>query len=175
MAGIVKLRRGSISDLDSLEPLWVGVHRRHIESMPELAPYLDDQETWTARRALYLDLMASAETVLLLASFDGNLVGYGLAHVMNVDQTWVADTWRTGQRIGEIESLAVLSTHRGRGIGTQLLVALEAELEAIGVRDLILGVVPDNTAAIRLYKRHGYRPTWSYLSRSADRSDPPEV
>jgi hypothetical protein len=63
------------------------VHRRHIESMPELAPYLDDQEIWTCRRALYLELMASAETVLLLACLDGNLVGYGLAHVMNVDKT----------------------------------------------------------------------------------------
>ena len=96
-----------------------------------------------------------------------------LAHVMPAEDTWVADTWQTGDRIGEIESLAVLPSHRGLGIGTQLLTALERELLAIGVRDLILGVLPGNEAAIRLYQRHGYRSTWTYLSRFAGRSTDP--
>jgi ribosomal protein S18 acetylase RimI-like enzyme len=169
MTESVELRRGTISDLSSLEPLWVSVHHRHAEAMPELAPYVDDRRTWAARSALYAELLAKPETILLLAGLDGTLVGYGLAHVLNVEETWVADTWRTGPRIGEIESLAVLPSHRVRGIGTRLLGALESELEAIGVHDLILGVVPGNTAAIRLYERRGYRPTWAYLSRFADR------
>ncbi len=32
-----------------------------------------------------------------------------------------------------------------------------------------LGALPGNTAAIRLYQRHGFHPTWSYLSRFAGR------
>ena len=163
------LRRGTAADLASLEPLWVSVHHRHAEAMPELAPYVDDQQTWAARSALYAELLAKPDTVLLLASTDGELVGYGLAHVMPAGDTWVADTWRTGDRIGEIESLAVLPSHRGRGIGTQLLAGLERELRATGVRDLIIGVLPGNEAAIRLYQRHGFRPTWSYLSRFTGR------
>jgi ribosomal protein S18 acetylase RimI-like enzyme len=137
--------------------------------MPELAPYVDDQQTWAARSALYAELLAKPDTVLLLADADGEVVGYGLAHVMPAGDTWVADTWQTGDRIGEIESLAVLPSHRGRGIGTQLLAALERELQAAGVRDLIIGVLPGNEAAIRLYQRHGFRPTWSYLSRFTGR------
>lgn len=163
------LRRGSTADLASLEPLWVGVHHRHAESMPELAPYVDDQQTWAARSVLYAELLGKPDTVLLLATADGELVGYGLAHVMPAGDTWVADTWQTGDRIGEIESLAVLPSYRGRGIGTQLLTGLERELQAIGVRDLIIGVLPGNEGAIRLYQRHGYRPTWSYLSRFTGR------
>ena len=31
--------------------------------------------------------------------------------------------------------------------------------------DLVLGVLPGNEDAIRLYERRGYRPTWSYLSK----------
>jgi ribosomal protein S18 acetylase RimI-like enzyme len=81
----------------------------------------------------------------------------------------VADTWRTGPRIAEIDSLAVLPSHRDRGIGSWLLAALEGELEAIGVRDLMLDVVSGSTAATRLYERRGYRPTWTYLSRFVDR------
>jgi ribosomal protein S18 acetylase RimI-like enzyme len=169
MTSSAELRRGSKADIALLEPLWVSVHHRHAETMPELAPYVDDEQTWTVRSALYAELLTKPDTVLLLADLDETLVGYGLAHVMEVGQTWVADTWQTGERIGEIESLAVLPVYRGRGIGTQLLGALERELEALGVRDLILGVVPGNTAAIRLYQRHGYRPTWSYMSRFKDR------
>ena len=163
------LRRGSAADLTALEPLWVSVHHRHAESMPELAPYVDDQQTWAARRALYAELLGKPGTVLLLASLGGDLVGYGLAHVMPAGETWVADTWQTGDRIGEIESLAVLPSHRGQGIGTQLLAGLERELQAGGVSDLIIGVLAGNEAAIRLYQRRGYRPTWTYLSRFSGR------
>jgi ribosomal protein S18 acetylase RimI-like enzyme len=165
MGANVELHRGSAADLAALEPLWVSVHHRHAESMPELAPYVDDSQTWAARSALYAELLAKPDTVLLLACAGDSLVGYGLAHVMAAGDTWIADTWRTGARIGEIESLAVLPEYRGSGIGTRLLDALEAELAAAGVRDLVLGVLPGNTDAIRLYQRRGYRPTWTYLSR----------
>jgi ribosomal protein S18 acetylase RimI-like enzyme len=81
----------------------------------------------------------------------------------------VGDTWVTGERVGEIESLSVLPAHRGAGLGTELLDRLEAELAEQGVTDLVLGVLPGNTAALRLYERRGWRPTWLYLSRFARR------
>jgi ribosomal protein S18 acetylase RimI-like enzyme len=165
MGASVELRRGSAADLAALEPLWVSVHHRHAESMPELAPYVDDSQTWAARSALYAELLAKPDTILLLAGAGDSLVGYGLAHVMAAGDTWIADTWQTGARIGEIESLAILPEYRGSGIGTRLLDALEAELAAAGVRDLVLGVLPGNSDAIRIYQRRGYRPTWTYLSR----------
>ncbi len=165
MAQTVELRRGAAADLPLLEPLWVSVHHRHLESMPELAPYVDDRQTWAVRSALYAELLAKPDTILILAIEGDSPVGYGLAHVMAATDTWIADTWRTGGRIGEIESLAVLPSHRGQGIGTRLLDALEHELSSIGIRDLILGALAGNEDAIRLYRRRGYRPTWAYLSR----------
>src|SRR6266536_1843278 len=102
------LRRGTRADVPLLEPLWVSVHHRHAEAMPELAPYVSDAQTWAVRGAVY-----------------AGLIGYGLAHVMAVGDTWLPDTWATGARIGEIESLAVLPEYRGHGVGTRLLDALE--------------------------------------------------
>ena len=87
-----------------------------------------------------------------------------------MDDSWIPDTWETGSRIGEIESLSVLPQYRGSGLGSELLDRLEQHLHAIGVEDLILGALPGNTDAIRLYERRGYQPTWLYLSRLEGRS-----
>ena len=169
MTSQVEFRRGSLADLPLLEPLWVSVHHHHAEVMPDLAPYVDDRQTWAVRSELYADLLAKPDTVLLLASADGAVIGYGLAHVSPASGTWVADTWQTGDRVGEIESLAVQPGYRGQGIGSRLLTALTAELATAGMRDLVLGVLPGNDAAIRLYQRQGFRPTWTYLSRFTGR------
>lgn len=165
MSDDITFARGGESDLGALEPIWVSVHHRHMEAMPELGPYVDDHATWTARRRLYEELLRKPDTILLLARAGDELVGYGLAHVLQAADTWLADTWETGRRIGEIESVGVLPAHRNRGIGTRLLDRLESTLASDGVHDLILGALPGNTAAVRLYERRGYRPTWLYLSR----------
>jgi ribosomal protein S18 acetylase RimI-like enzyme len=114
---------------------------------------------------LYEELLGKPDTLLLIASADDSVIGYGLAHVMAVEDSWIEDTWVTGSRIGEIESLSVLPQYRGSGLGSVLLDRLEKHLKEIGVQDLILGALPGNTDAIRLYERRGYQPTWLYLSR----------
>lgn len=169
MAPAWQLRVGSAADIDLVEPLWVAVHHRHIESMPELAPYVDDTQTWRARRELYEELLAKPDSLLLLATVDGELIGYGLTHVMPVAGSWIEDTWRTGDRVGEIESLSVLPAYRGTGLGSELLERLEAHLRDLGVEDMILGALAGNADAVRLYERRGYRPTWLYLSKLAGR------
>lgn len=160
-----QIRTGTAHDLDLVEPLWVSVHHRHSETMPELAPFVSDQQTWALRRALYEELLAKPDTLLLVVTSEGNTIGYGLAHVLAVEETWIADTWVTGPRIGEIESLSVLAEFRGSGLGTELMERLERHLTDCGVDDLILGVLPGNRDAIRLYEARGYRPTWLYMSR----------
>jgi ribosomal protein S18 acetylase RimI-like enzyme len=165
----VNITRGSAADIPALEPLWVAVHHQHAASMPELGPYVSDAQTWEQQRAIYEELFAKSDTVLLLAHVDGALVGYAVAHVMPVRETWIYDTWETGDRIGELEAIGVLPGHRGQGIGSALLDAVDRELEALGVRDVILGVLPGNTGAMRLYARRGFTPTWLYMSRLAGR------
>src|ERR1700750_218451 len=117
MASPWQLRTGSVADLDLLGPLWVAVHHRHIESMPGLAPYVDDAQTWRARRALYADLMTKPDTLLLVAEVDGSAIGYGLTHVMPVADSWIEDTRATGDRVGEVETLTGACALRGSGHG----------------------------------------------------------
>ena len=53
--------RGTVEDVDSLEPLWVGVHRAHAAAMPELAPYVSDAETWEIATGRRSHLLAGGE------------------------------------------------------------------------------------------------------------------
>ena len=166
----MKIVRGSAADIAKLEPLWVAVHHAHRAAMPDLAPYVDDATTWDEHRPLYDEILAKPDSVLLLAhDDDGALVGYALAHTVPVGETWIADTWVTGDRIAELETIAVADTHRGQGIGTALLDEIDAEIATLGVHDMIIGALAGNAAALRLYERRGFRPTWLYLSRFAGR------
>jgi ribosomal protein S18 acetylase RimI-like enzyme len=167
----VEITRGSADDIDSLEPLWIAVHHAHQAAMPELAPYVNDEETWREHRPLYVTLFRQPDTFLFLARTDGELVGYALGCVVPAAEGWAADTWRVGERIGELESLSVLPDHRGEGIGTRLLDAVDEEFAALGVDDVVIGALPGNTGALRLYEGRGFKPTWIYLSRFAARNE----
>ena len=165
MATEWQLRTGGVEDLDLVGPLWVAVHHRHAETMPELAPYVSDDETWRVRRTLYEELLAKPDTLLLLAVVDDAAVGYGLAHVLPLDETWIPDTWVTGlaYRRDRITQCATAIPRQRPWLRTAR--RLEEHLADQGVEDLILGALAGNSDAIRLYERQGYQPTWLYLSR----------
>ena len=89
----LRIVRGSKEDIPSLEPLWVAVHHVHQASMPELAPYVSDEETWRERQALYEEVFRKPETFLFLARVEHELVGYALGHVLGSAESWWSDTW----------------------------------------------------------------------------------
>lgn len=64
----------------------------------------------------------------------------------------------------------LLPEERDGGLGTYLLDLVDAELEARGIDDLVIGAVPGNRAAIALYERRGFALNWVILSRFAARS-----
>jgi ribosomal protein S18 acetylase RimI-like enzyme len=56
-----------------------------------------------------------------------------------------------------VEELIVVATHRRRGIGTKLIVAVESWAEASGARLVTLDTHVTNDAARALYGEMGYR------------------
>ena len=166
----VTIRRAGAEALDRLRPLWLELHHHHqAVGGPALGPYVDDAVSWAASRAAYERLLAR-DAFVLLAERGGELVGYALVAVMPAAETIVDDTWRTGERIAEIETVSVAPSERGAGIGSALLDRVDDELEAAGIADVLIGAVVTNTDAIRLYERRGFRPAWLYMTRLAGRT-----
>ena len=156
----VAIARAGAERVDELEPLWLALHRHHreVSAQPVVA---DDAASWARRRAWYLEMLAGGEDVVLIAERDGRPVGYAFLHLHHGPD----DTWPVEGRWGEVVSLSVLPEQRGAGVGTKLLNAVDAELEARGVRDLQVAVMAGNAAAIRLYQRRGLLPAELVLFR----------
>lgn len=58
---------------------------------------------------------------------------------------------------GAIQNLGIEPSHRGRGLGSILLVGAAEGFRRVGLTKMHLEVTTDNTAAIRLYERLGFR------------------
>ena len=166
----VTITRAGSEAVDRLRPLWLELHHHHqAVGGPSLGPYVSDDESWTARRALYVEFLASGGFAVL-AERDGELIAYAMVALKSSAETEFDDTWRSGERVAEIETLSVAPSARGEGIGSALLDRVDAELEAQGVHDVLIAAFVTNLDAIRLYERRGFRPASLFLIRLAGRT-----
>jgi len=121
-------------------------------------------DSWAVRRELYEDWLSERDSFVLLAEADGQPIGYALVHLRGPEETW-----QTGDRIGVLETLAVLPDERGRGVGSALFERIYAELRELDVTELEVAVISKNAAALRFYERHGLLPfTVSFMGRVQD-------
>ena len=67
-------------------------------------------------------------------------------------------TLRTGARMAELESLAVLPGERGAGVGSALMTAVHELVRSLGIDEVMLYVMDGNESAMRFYERYGMRP-----------------
>ena len=58
---------------------------------------------------------------------------------------------------GAVQNLGIDPLHRGRGLGSILLARAAHGFRHVGLRRMHLEVTTDNTAAIRLYERQGFK------------------
>ncbi len=139
--------------LDDLRELWLALHRYHAEigSRPLVT---DEDSSWQRRRAQYDAWLHADEALILLAERQGESVGYAVVHI----QDGPDDTYPLGNRYAEIYSLSVAPAARGQGIGSALLDAVDGRLMALGIEDVAVSAMVENTAALKLYARRGFVP-----------------
>ncbi len=162
-----RIRRGTVDDIDRLEPLWRALYAHHssLDGMPAVRPLAD---SWAHRRAQYENWLVQDGYTLLLAEREGEPIGYA---VISINEG--AATWDLGERTAEIETLAVLEGERGSGVGKALTdAAVEVAGEA-GVDVIAVGVAHTNADALRFYEREGYEPFYVLMIRrpSSSRTD----
>lgn len=90
---------------------------------------------------------------------------------------WQTDGVLAGRVMGVLEdgwlgvfNLAVLESHRRRGIGRKLMTALLARADGQGARGAYLQVVEENAAAVGLYVGLGFHTAYRYWYRVKESS-----
>jgi GNAT superfamily N-acetyltransferase len=89
------------------------------------------------------DEVADGRGAFLVAYVDGQPVGCGA--VRRIEST-----------IAEIKRMYVAPEARGRGVGRQVLLQLEAEARRLGAKRLVLETGPRQPEALALYSRAGF-------------------
>jgi ribosomal protein S18 acetylase RimI-like enzyme len=155
---VVHIEEAGAERLDDVCSLWLALHEHHrgvAAHLGSLAPLRTPDDAWPDRCADMTTWLAEPESVLLLArDADDALVGFALVRVRGPETLLDA-----GERVGEIESIAVDPAQRGGGVGTVLLEASHQWLAKRGVTHVGLVVVAANEGARRLYERWGMRAT----------------
>ena len=148
-------------DLDRLAPLWLGLHAHHQRVAPQLAPFVADEISWASRKRQYTEVMSGAWFGLIARDGDDD-IGYLLC--AKRPMVWNA-TFAVPPTLWELVTVFVREDRRGQGVGAQLLAAMEERVQREETKTRLIGVIPDNKAAVALYKARGYRPTWLMLTR----------
>ncbi|MGP4103811.1 GNAT family N-acetyltransferase [Nonomuraea sp. KM90] len=162
--GDITLRKGGAELIDRLEPLWLALHQHHQSVQPGFA-YFSDERSWELRRSCYRRWIREEGSFILLAARHDRAIGYAFVEI----QSGPDDTWVTGSRVAELQTLSVAPAERGNGIGTLLLDEVDNELKRLGIGDLLIGTLAANSGAQRLYERRGLRPVLIHYARfSAD-------
>jgi ribosomal protein S18 acetylase RimI-like enzyme len=147
------------AQLNHVEPLFRGMveHHRAVAGMEW--PVRESGEAWRRRREQYAEWLAGEGFWLLLA-FDetGAAIGYAALKVIES-----GPTWDLGERIAELESLAVAEQARGSGVGAALMRECREVLRAEGIPFWEVGVVESNEGAVRFYEREGFRRYYRYM------------
>ncbi len=150
-----QIARAHIRDLPRVKPLWKSMLRRYADVAGGDWPVRDPATAWARRHEEYLSWLNEGAGVIFLAidSETQDVVGYAALHFCVS-----GSTFDTGERFGELESLAVSEELRGRGIGSQLLEACRSELSRREISFWALETLAANVEATRLYERSGFTP-----------------
>lgn len=155
------VRRGHRSDVDRLEPLWQAL-RTHHATLPTMRPVRSPEDSWSHRRRQYLEWLNGDHHTLLLAERDGEPIGYA---VVSIGDSPVA-TWELGERTAEMETLSVLETERGAGVGRALTEAAAEVAAEAGAGAMFVGVAHTNADAIQFYERQGFEAFYVTMIKS---------
>jgi ribosomal protein S18 acetylase RimI-like enzyme len=141
------------ADIDEVAELWITLAAHHYvvgAALSSVAAPVGAAESWQFRRDQYSSWSREPGWQLLVADDGGTVSGYAAARI-----TPSASAWNFGPRAGRLETLAVLPSARGQGLGTALLDAVRAGWREARVEFATVSVIAGNDGAQRFYDRLG--------------------
>lgn len=162
-----KIIEGGAEDIDRVASLWGSMVEYHRGLINSDWPMRTADDAWAIRRPQYEKWIGDGNGALLLAVSADEPGAAPDGYAMVTVQPSSA-SWELGDLVGELESLVVAASARGRGVGSLLIAAARDHLRAMGINYWSVGVVEVNSEATRLYEREGFRPFYRQMLASVD-------
>ena len=134
------------SDWEDVRRLSVQIHDLHAAWRPDV--YFHTDEPYPQDKFLE-DIR---ERMVYVAKIDGITAGYVVLAVMRKGGPGTVE-----RKLMRLESICVEESIRGHGIGKTMVEEVRALAKAFGCSQLILGVHPENDAAVGFYQKCGFR------------------
>jgi ribosomal protein S18 acetylase RimI-like enzyme len=126
-----------------------------------MPPVRSREDSWERRRRQYLDWLSQDGYALLVAERGEELIGYAMVSIDDGPATW-----DVGNQTAEVETLSVLESERGGGVGRALMEAASEVATEAGAQSVAVGIAHTNAGAIRFYEREGFEPFYVLMLRS---------
>ena len=134
------------SDWEAVNRLAVQVHDLHAGWRPDIYFHVDMPYPMEP----FLEDIAGRR--VFVARIGGQIAGYVKISVMDKGGSGV---FRLKQL--RLDAICVDEALRGQGIGRQIVTDVHALAKAFGCREILLGVHPENDAAVAFYQKCGFR------------------
>jgi ribosomal protein S18 acetylase RimI-like enzyme len=155
-AGTVTFRAASLADNEALIDLKWSINKAEHAAYPAntaIPDILDlSREAAVAGVQAYWEHIKSGEGAFLVGEIDGEIVCCGCWY----EEMALESTLERYRRQANIGGIVVAHSARGKGLGRAIMVALEGQIKAAGIRHARLAVVPGNTPAESLYHSLGF-------------------
>ena len=137
----VEFIRGGRELLNDVKPLWESLNEHHKGKSPYFAKKYEDF-TFEKRTEKFMEKDDRIMNIDLIKKYDA-YVGYSITTI-------------DSKKEGEIESLFLLYSCRGLGLGDMLMERAIEWLDSNGAVKKIIGVAVGNEDVLEFYKRHGF-------------------
>lgn len=145
----MEIRRLRAEDYQAYHDLMMQVHGLHVEHRPDCYVACDP-----FTRENFSDMLADERVHPFCAEENGEVIGLGIVR-MRVTPPGTPMQPRT---VAFIDDVVVDGQHRGKGVGTAILLRLKQLAAEMRADSLELMVWSFNAAALRMYEKAGFTP-----------------
>lgn len=104
----------------------------------------------------YEDMISNDSNILLVAEIDNKIIGYLYGYIVDNGNTYL-------DKVSKLDALYITKEYRKNKIATKLINEFKSWSLNHGVKYIELQVLNDNTSAVNLYKKEGFRSFKSTL------------
>ncbi len=159
---IYEIRRGSLQNIDTIQPLWEKLNKIHADVSVDFSKRFQHMG-WQSRKEKLIQKSSALMFDYVIESTSESVIGYCISTVE-----------KDNQKAGEIDSLFIEEEYRNLRIGSTLMQRAVDWLVQQHTETQKLLVVTGNEQVLEFYKELGFNPLFITLQKGEEKQVVPQ-